>query len=65
VTKEMKGSAEVNVWVVKIGGEGLASRADTHTVRLKLTPRAPDGGPLPVGSRGERLPEPPAAGGSR
>ena len=65
VTKEIKGSTEVNVWMVKIGGEGAASRADTHTIRLKLTPRAPDGGPLPVGSRGRHLPEPPAPSESR
>jgi len=57
LTKELKANTEVNVWVVKVGGSGGATSADTHVVRLRLKPMTADGRPLEVSSR-DNLPEP-------
>ena len=56
---EVKGSAEINVWVVKLGGEAGSSVGDTHKVTLTVQPRTLDGTPLQVSARGAGLPSPP------
>lgn len=55
VTKEVKATGEVNVWLVKLGGGGGASSANSHRLKLKLKTSAPDGGPIDVGKE-DRLP---------
>lgn len=58
LTTEVKGTAEVNVWVLKLGGQGGGSSADSHKVTVILKPRALDGGPIRVASQGPALPTP-------
>ncbi|MDQ4030754.1 MAG: hypothetical protein M3332_00185 [Actinomycetota bacterium] len=62
LTTEVKGTAEVNVWVLKLGGQGGGSSADSHKVTVVLKPRALDGGPIRVASKGPALPTPPPRG---
>jgi len=62
LTTEVKGTAEVNVWVLKLSGQGGGSSADSHKVTVILKPRALDGGPIRVASKGPASPTPPPRG---
>ncbi|MGH3778596.1 MAG: trypco2 family protein [Pseudonocardiaceae bacterium] len=62
LTTEAKGTAEVNVWVLKLGSQGGDSTADSHKVTVILKPRALDGGPIRVASKGPALPTLPPRG---
>lgn len=61
IAREGKAKAGIAFWVLSLGGEGARSTAQTHTVRLSLSPvagseaRVP--GPLIVGSQQARRPD--------
>jgi hypothetical protein len=59
LTTEVKDTAEVNIWVLKLGGQGGGSSADSHKVTVILKPRALDGGPIRVVAAGPALPPSP------
>lgn len=63
--KELNGSAEVNVWVVKVGGGGGGTSSDSHVVRLRLKATSATGGPVDVSSRTQLPSPPPGAGHDR
>jgi hypothetical protein len=49
MSREVGGSAGINLWAVSLGGEGARSSSATHTVRLSLEPKLEtDAGDQPV-----------------
>src|SRR3954471_12877088 len=59
LTTQQQAGAEVNVWVLKVGGQVQEAQGTSHTVSLTLKPSGPSG-PLDVASAG-KLPEAPRA----
>jgi hypothetical protein len=62
LTTEATGTAEMNVWVLKLGSQGGGSTADSHKVTVILKPRVLGGGPIRVTSKEPALPTSPPGG---
>ncbi|MEU2588273.1 trypco2 family protein [Streptomyces avermitilis] len=52
--KDVKAKAGFKAWVVTAGTELGAAKADTHRVKISLTPQNPDGGDLFVHGSADR-----------
>lgn len=51
ITDKLEGNLGLKLWVYELGAKGAMERATTQTVRLKLKPRAKNGGPTTISSR--------------
>jgi Trypsin-co-occurring domain 2 len=57
VSKETGGEAGVAFWVITIGGKASRNRAETHTVKLSLTPVTPSGASVLVADELPKRPD--------
>ncbi len=55
-TRETGGSGKLTAWVIELGGSAKASVVDTHTFRIRMTPRSGAGGRVAVSDTSGSLP---------